>query len=56
MTQPREDVSMYGGLAEQFRELREELEEDLGYQPTKTRTMSHLIEHYDGPLLDDKHP
>jgi hypothetical protein len=29
---------------------REELTEELGYDPNYPRVYSHLIEHYDGPL------
>jgi len=54
MTTQREDVALYGGKAEVFRELQEELEDRLGYRPTKPETVGHLIEHYDGPLLDDE--
>jgi len=49
----REDLTLYGGQAERFRDLREELERRLGYEPTKPRTLGHLLEHYDGPLLDE---
>jgi len=54
MTTQREDVALYGGKAEVFRELQDELEDRLGYRPTKPETIGHLIEHYDGPLLDDE--
>jgi hypothetical protein len=53
MATEREDVALYGGKAEVFRTLRGELEDRLGYRPTKPETVGHLIEHYDGPLLDD---
>lgn len=52
MTKPRENIDLYGGQAERFRELREALAEDLGYEPTKPRVVGHLIEHYDGPFDD----
>lgn len=50
----RENLSLYGGQAEQFRELHEELARELGRDPEqlrKTRTFDHLIENYDGDLL-----
>jgi len=53
MATEREDVALYGGKAEVFRALRDELEDRLGYRPTKPETVGHLIEHYDGPLLDE---
>jgi len=54
MTSQREDLTLYGGQAERFRELREALNERLGYEPTKPRVLGHLLEHYDGPLDDDE--
>lgn len=53
MTKPRENIDLYGGQAERFRELRDDLEARLGYEPTKPRVIGHLLEHYDGPLLDE---
>jgi hypothetical protein len=53
MAKQREDLTLYGGQAERFRELREELAEKLGYEPTKPRTIGHLLENYDGDLLGD---
>jgi hypothetical protein len=52
MPQPREDIALYGGQAERFRELRDELEDELGYEPSRPRVVSHLLEYYDGPHLD----
>jgi len=28
--------------------------ENLKHNPRKTRVFDHLLEHYDGPLLDDR--
>jgi len=53
MAKTREDLTLYGGQAERFRELRDELEDELGYRPTRPRTLGHLLENYDGDLLDD---
>jgi len=53
MTTQREDVALYGGKAEVFRELQDELEDRTGYEPTKPEVVGHLIEHYDGPLLEE---
>jgi hypothetical protein len=52
MATKRENIDLYGGQARRFEQLRDELEEELGYRPTKPRTVGHLLEHYDGPLLD----
>mgnify|MGYP006288897427 CR=1 FL=1 len=52
MPSSRESVDLYGGKARRFRELQDELEEELGYRPTKPETIGHLFEHYDGPLLE----
>jgi len=54
MTRSKEDLSLYGGQAERFRELRDALEEELGYEPTKPRVIGHLLEHYEGPLDDER--
>jgi hypothetical protein len=54
MAKKRENLDLYGGQAELFRELKDELADELGYQPTNPRTLGHLIEHYDGPLLNDR--
>ena len=53
MATEREDIALYGGQARRFRELRDELTGELGYEPTNPRTIGHLLEHYDGPLLDE---
>jgi len=52
MATERENVDLYGGQARRFRDLRDALEEDLGYEPSKPRVVGHLLEHYDGPHLD----
>lgn len=53
MPKKAENLKLYGGRAEMFRELHEKLEERLGYEVPKTRALGHLLEHYDGPLQDD---
>lgn len=53
MATESESIKLHGGQARRFRELREDLEEELGYTPTRPRVIGHLLEHYDGPLLDD---
>jgi len=52
MAQKNEPLKLHGGQARQFRKLRKELGEELGYEPRKTRVFDHLLEHYDGPHLD----
>jgi len=54
MAVENENLKLHGGQARQFRRLQEELEDELGYEPRKTRVFDHLLEHYDGPLLDDR--
>lgn len=49
MATERENIDLHGGQAKRFREIREALADDLGYQPTKPRVVGHLLEHYDGP-------
>jgi hypothetical protein len=53
MATENEHIHLRGGQARRFRQLKHELEERLGYEPTKTRVAGHLLEHYEGPLLDD---
>jgi len=53
MATESESLKLHGGQARRFRELREELEEELGYTPTKPRVVGHLLEHYGGPHLDE---
>jgi len=53
MATQNEPLKLHGGQARQFRRLREDLTEQLGYEPRKTRVFDHLLEHYDGPLLDE---
>jgi len=52
MATERENIDLHGGQAQRFRDLRDALEDDLGYRPTKPRVVGHLLEHYDGPHLD----
>lgn len=52
MATENEHLKLYGGQARRFRKLRDELEEELGYEPTNPRVLGHLLEHYDGPHLD----
>lgn len=54
MATERESIDLYSGQARRFRELRDGLEQELGYQPTKPRVVGHLLEHYDGPLLEEQ--
>lgn len=54
MATEKESLTLHGGQARRFRELREDLTEELGYEPTKPRVLGHLLEYYDGPLLDDE--
>ena len=58
MATENQHIQLTGGLARVHRQAREELEEELGYQPTHTRVYSHLVEHYDGdldlPTTDDR--
>jgi hypothetical protein len=57
MTTTRESLNLYGGPAKQFRQLREEIAEARGYDVPedvqKPRVFEHLLEHYDGPYLEE---
>jgi len=54
MATENESIKLHGGQARRFRELRDELEDQLGYEPTKPRVFGHLLEHYDGPHLNNE--
>lgn len=49
MATAREDVTLRSGQARKFREIKDNLEDELEYEVTKTRVIGHLLEHYDGP-------
>jgi len=49
MATEREDVTLRSGQARKFREIKGNLETEVGYEVTKTRVIGHLLEHYDGP-------
>ena len=53
MAKKRETVNLYGGKADRFRELKADLKDELGYEPTKPEVFAHLLYHYEGDLLDD---
>jgi len=49
MATEREDITLRGGQARKFREIKESLEGEVGYEITRNRVIGHLLEHYDGP-------
>lgn len=50
MATDNEHIQLSGGLARVHRDLVDDLEGHLGYEPTHPRVYDHLLEHYDGPL------
>ena len=50
MARQNEHIQLAGGLARVHRKLRDNLADELGYEPTHPRVYDHLLEHYDGPL------
>jgi hypothetical protein len=47
----KEDLTLYGGKARRFREIRDELREQLGYEPSKPEVIGLLMAGYDD--IDD---
>lgn len=47
MPRQKEDLTLYGGRAERFREIREQLEEEYGYEPSKPEVVGELMREFD---------
>lgn len=47
MPKGREDITLYGDLAEYFRDAREELEEEWGFEPNKSQVVAHALSNTD---------
>ena len=43
MTKPRESITLYGGRAERFREIKSEIEESLGYEPSNAESLGLIM-------------
>lgn len=43
----RVSISLHSGRAERFREIRDELEDELGYEPSYAETVGHLMREFD---------
>lgn len=43
MTKPSESVTLYGDRADQFREIRGDLEDRLGHEPTNAQVIGLLM-------------
>lgn len=43
MTQPREDLTLYGETAEEFREVRQRLEDRWGFEPNKAQVVAYMM-------------
>jgi len=48
MASESEHVHLHGGRARKFREVKQSLEEELGYEVSKPRVVDELLENYDG--------
>jgi hypothetical protein len=46
MARKKEHITLSGGRAERFREIREDFENDLGYEPSKPEVIGRLFELY----------
>ena len=49
MTEPNEPITLYGSKAARFREIRDQLEDEYGVQPTNPEVVFELIKKWDGP-------
>jgi|AntDeeMinimDraft_5_1070356.scaffolds.fasta_scaffold23220_1 hypothetical protein len=43
MPRQKEPITLYGGKAERFREIKDALTEQWGYEPTKTEVVGHMM-------------
>jgi len=48
MTKPSESITAYGTKAERFREVREEIKESRGYEPSNSEVLGILLGKFDG--------
>jgi hypothetical protein len=48
MTQQKEPITLYGSKAARFREIREQLEEEYGIEPTNPEVIFELMKDWDG--------
>lgn len=47
MPKPSESVTAYGGKAERFREVKEEIEEVRGWEPSNSEVLAVLLGEFD---------
>jgi hypothetical protein len=48
----KEPLTLYGGKADRFREIRDQLEDELGYRPSKPETIGILMSQWPPEDLD----
>ncbi len=48
MTEPKVPITLYGSKAERFREIRDQLEEGYGIEPTNPEVIFELMKEWDG--------
>lgn len=53
VAEPTESVTLYGGKARRFREVKEALEERRGWEPNNAEVVAHLLADFDD---DDPQP
>ena len=44
---PREQVSLYGGAGQRFREIKEEMADEWGYEPSNAEVVRELMKDFD---------
>ena len=49
MPSKRRDITVRGGRAEKLEDIKQNLEEELGYEVTWPRVVDELLEDYNGP-------
>ena len=52
MATESEHIHLHGGRARKFREIKESIEDDLGYSVSKPRVVDELLEDYNGKHWD----
>lgn len=46
----RRQITLRNEKAEQFDRIKQKIADRVGYEPTNTEVVTHLLMHYDGPL------
>ena len=55
MGTPTEEIKLYSGKAERFREIKNQLEKQLGYEPSNSEVFSHMVMEWSEQRADRRH-